>query len=277
LQSPPLREIEQPNGDYFSSSIIWPAHTEVIRNWEFLHRGYRDEELVKTWIRDLSEYTMCSYDALQSLHAITTHALDIELPGVFVETGCCSGGASALMAMSINAHRNSSPEEKSRSGAPLLHLFDSFQGLPHPSETDEEEWMYQSWALTHDDFDGALTPTTALRATQEQVIECVCGVAGYARERVVIHKGWFQDTVPAAVKLSQITEIALLRLDGDLYESTKVCLEYLYPLVVSGGFVFIDDYGLKGCAIAVEEYLNSVSPRPFLHYVDATVRYLQKP
>jgi O-methyltransferase len=45
-------------------------------------------------------------------------------------------------------------------------------------------------------------------------------------------------------------------LDGDLYESTKICLEYLFPKIVKGGYLAIDDYALTGCRLAVTEYLE---------------------
>lgn len=76
---------------------------------------------------------------------------------------------------------------------------------------------------------------------------------GVPEDFLVWHPGWFQDTVPGA----NIDQIALLRLDGDLYESTLVCLQHLYPRVVSGGWVIVDDYGLPGCREAVNQFLGS--------------------
>ncbi len=64
-------------------------------------------------------------------------------------------------------------------------------------------------------------------------------------------KGWLQDTLPMTI----IGDIAVLRLDGDWYESTKCCLENLYDNVVSGGSIIIDDYQLKGCKLAVHEFV----------------------
>ena len=65
-------------------------------------------------------------------------------------------------------------------------------------------------------------------------------------------KGWFSDTVPSFDK-----SICILRLDADWYDSTKVCLENLYPKVVSGGIVILDDYGYwKGCKEATDDYLK---------------------
>src|SRR5476649_1898521 len=77
----------------------------------------------------------------------------------------------------------------------------------------------------------------------------------------VYHKGWFQNTIP--VKAGAIRSISFLRLDGDLYESTKVCLEYLYPKMSKGGYIVIDDFGsLEGCKKAVLEYLAEYDLNP---------------
>jgi O-methyltransferase len=76
--------------------------------------------------------------------------------------------------------------------------------------------------------------------------------------QLVYHKGWFQNTLPTDAPQLFDRGIALLRLDGDLYESTKVCLRYLHPLVAEGGYVIVDDYALTGCRKAVTEYGDSL-------------------
>jgi hypothetical protein len=69
-------------------------------------------------------------------------------------------------------------------------------------------------------------------------------------------------------------KISILRLDTDYYESTKVELEVLYPLLQSGGVLIIDDYGhYKGCKKAVDEYFDN---KTWLHYVDYSCRYVIK-
>ena len=70
-------------------------------------------------------------------------------------------------------------------------------------------------------------------------------------------------------------KISILRLDTDFYESTKIELEILYPKLVSGGFLIIDDYGhFKGCRKAVDEYFRD--DLPYLHYVDYSCRLIIK-
>ena len=67
-------------------------------------------------------------------------------------------------------------------------------------------------------------------------------------------RGWFQDTLPKYK--DKIGEISFLRIDADWYESIKCCLENLYDNVITGGYIFIDDYHLAGCNKAVEEFLK---------------------
>jgi hypothetical protein len=100
---------------------------------------------------------------------------------------------------------------------------------------------------------------------------------GYPSELVEFHVGWFQDRVPTDA--SSIGSVALLHLDGDWYESTKICLDHLYANVSSGGFVVIDDYGTyDGCRRAVDAFLAALPGRgPFLNWVNRDIAYLIKP
>jgi hypothetical protein len=90
------------------------------------------------------------------------------------------------------------------------------------------------------------------------------------------HVGWFQDTLPHDAQA--LGAIALLRLDADWYESTAVCLKYLYPKVAKHGVVIIDDYGhFEGCRRAVDEFLASQRAPILLNHIDYTGRYFVKP
>jgi hypothetical protein len=120
-----------------------------------------------------------------------------------------------------------------------IHLFDSFEGLPAADERDQEIWAHH----------GAKTGEAAcsLEAVKENMRRW-----GIPDSMLVYHRGWFEATVPAW-KSGFPNGIALLRLDADLYSSTKTCLEYFYPLVVRGGWVIVDDWNLSGCRQAVNE------------------------
>lgn len=172
---------------------------------------------------------------------LARRAIIEEVPGDFVECGVFAGSHPAVMARELMW----SNEQR------LVHLFDSFQGIPHAGPKDDE--TITGCIGAHLPMDGRLVSSGVSACTQEQV-------AGHMREWGIdpaylrYHVGWFQNTVPMAAK--SIKQIALLRLDGDLYDSTAVCLEHLYPRVSRGGFIIIDDYALTGCRRAVADYFN---------------------
>lgn len=166
------------------------------------------------------------------------------IEGDFVECGVFAGTQIAAMALANQLYN----KEK------ILHLFDSFEGIPQAGPNDDETITS---CIGKGDGKGALVSTGISSCSVKQVEQ-------HMREWRIdadalrYHKGWFQDTVPKA----NIKTIAILRLDGDLYESTKVCLEYLHPLVSKNGYVIIDDYALTGCRKAVDEYHNKMSIHP---------------
>lgn len=85
--------------------------------------------------------------------------------------------------------------------------------------------------------------------------------------------GWFRDTLPSA----PITRLALLRLDGDLYESTIVALRCLYPKLSAGGYVIIDDYGVSpGCKLAVEDFRRETGINEKMQQVDESAIFWRR-
>jgi hypothetical protein len=119
---------------------------------------------------------------------------------------------------------------------------------------------------------GALDTIDACTAPLEDNRALLEGEIGYPTELLTYHPGWFQATVPAAAP--SLGPIALLRLDGDWYESTAVCLRHLYPLVPPGGVVVIDDYGhWEGARRAVDEFVASLDEPILLSHIDYTGRY----
>jgi O-methyltransferase/8-demethyl-8-(2,3-dimethoxy-alpha-L-rhamnosyl)tetracenomycin-C 4'-O-methyltransferase len=180
------------------------------------------------------------------------------VPGDFVECGVFAGSNAAAMARAI-IEDNLYPDEPLtsiqhlppdwiRSEKRRVHLFDSFAGVPSGGPHDE------GW--TH--------PEGVSACSRAQVEE-------YMRAWKIppkllnYHPGLFAETVASMMQ----TPIAVLRLDGDLYESTKVCLEHLYPLVSVGGWVIIDDWNLPGCRKAVDEYFGGAPPAPVYFHKSA--------
>lgn len=163
-----------------------------------------------------------------------------EVDGVVVECGVAQGAQVGVMGRAFTNPRT-------------FHLFDSFDGIPLGGPNDADQPGIG--AFRHDvnaPLSERLVSSGVSIGTLEQVRSNMAwfGVRG----ELNYHKGWFQDTLPA---LTDFPPIAVLRLDGDLYESTMVCLEHLYPKVVKGGITIIDDYGLPGCMKAVHEYLDA--------------------
>ncbi len=227
-------------------------------------RHYDGEQDAREAMSVIRDNTMLSYERLVTLWQQVRYADRARLDGALVECGTWRGGASGMMAM---AHLASGAATRE------LHLFDSFQGLPQPDAAVDGQLAIDYAA---GEAVGALAPIGQLVGPLEDNRALLRDRVGYPPELTRYHVGWFQDTVPPASV--EIGRIAVLRLDGDWYESTKVCLDHLFPLVVSGGIVVIDDYGKwPGCRQAVDEHLARL-PRPlYLHHIDPAGRYLVVP
>jgi O-methyltransferase len=252
--------------DVFPSVIIHSSSQNTIRNFAKLYRGYDDELQSKLWIQAVSPWTMVTYDGLVSLAEQVRYCEDAGIEGDFVETGTHRGGALGLMALANLKYG------KSRR---TLHGFDSFEGIPWPdSKKDDLFWIQDALKLDLDECNGQKQAANRVVGTRDEFDLLFNTVVRYSKEHLKVHQGWFQDTVPVAAK--DIDKIAILRLDGDLYDSTKVCLDHLFPKVVDGGFVVIDDWCLKGARTAVEDYLSDHNLRPFINLADGAVRYFIK-
>ncbi|NJL70643.1 MAG: macrocin O-methyltransferase [Candidatus Competibacteraceae bacterium] len=199
-------------------------------------------------LTEFSRRALSTFPTVQNSFECAWNAIKDGVPGDIVECGVFAGTQSAAMAwacMRQQQHRK-------------VHLFDSFAGIPKAGPKDDET-------------------ITALIGTGNGELETT-GVSACSVESVKsnmvqwqidpsllhYHKGWFQDTVP----LFKVDAIAVLRLDGDLYESTKVCLEHLMPKVSKGGCIIIDDYALTGCRRAVDEYLAAHNLSPEIQVIE---------
>lgn len=198
--------------------------------------------------RQVRPYTMCSRARLRGLHDAVQYALDHGIPGDIVECGAARGGSAALMGLMLTnePHRT-------------LWLFDTFEGLPPPTTDDPDYELAQAFVGT-------------FRADLAEVVELLKRLNLAERTRLI--KGLFQDTVP----VSPVRAIAVLHLDGDWYQSVKVCLDHLYDRVSPGGVVQIDDYGhWAGARKAVDEFFARRGLRLGMKYLDYTGRQLIKP
>jgi hypothetical protein len=213
---------------------------------------------------------MLNRQRLALLFELVGYCIKNQIPGSFVECGVWKGGAVGMMAFSAKYY-----------GEPRdLHLFDSFTDIVEPDwKVDGDRAIREAGGKNH--AQGRLVPLTGIynqrggHGTVEACRTLLEETLGYPAEKVHIHKGWFQDTIPNSGK--SLGSIALLRIDADWYASTKVCLDHLYDLVSTGGALVIDDYGgYDGCRKAADEFLCAKGLRPFLNHVDEECVYWLK-
>jgi hypothetical protein len=212
--------------------------------------------------------TMVTMPRLCDVYDMVVELNRSAVPGDIVECGVWNGGCMALMMIANRRHRG--PQR-------LFHLFDSFQGLPQPSKKDVDvmgNYLRDHEADTLDGGSGELSAIGACVGLGQREVEAyLVDQLELPGRDMVFHVGWFQETVPVA----KIDRIALLRLDGDWYESTKICIEGFYSKVVSGGYVVIDDYGtFAGCRQAIHEFLDSNGLKPTLRMSDNGCAYFRK-
>jgi O-methyltransferase len=198
-------------------------------------------------------YTMVKTKNLVSLYTLARRVNEENLEGDIVECGVWNGGSAALMALAAKQ------TEKDRHRT--IWLFDSFSGLPPPGPKDgvaENQHYFEGFNC------GSLT----------KVAE-VFRKLGLAMDDVCVQSGWFDCVVPNAA----VDRISLLHIDADWYESVKVVLTYLYPKVVPGGFIVLDDYGYwPGCKRALDDFMaESKIVGITLVQVAPTGVYFQKP
>ncbi len=238
--------------------------------------GYDFEDSAMALIPLIRAFTMIPLPRLITLHQQVRYCDSHGIPGAFVECGVWKGGSVGLMALTNLRHATSRRD---------LHLFDAFTEICEPDARIDGLRAVQevrAWTKNRGGTDGNLKALTGIYdafggpGTLEGNRELLETTLGYDKDRIHYHPGWFQDTLPQAAP--KIGPIAILRLDGDWYASTKVCLQHLYDQVVSSGIVIIDDYGTyDGCRKAVDEFIEARNLKILLNHVDPDCRYWIKP
>jgi O-methyltransferase len=194
--------------------------------------------------------TMIGRRRLDNLQSCVSDVLRKNVPGDLLEAGVWRGGAAIFMRALLYAHG-----ETGR----VVWLADSFQGVPkpdpsrYPADRGDPCWRMGALAVDAD----------TVRANFERY--------GLLDDQVRFLEGWFRDTLPEA----PLERLALMRLDGDLYESTMDALLALYPKVSVGGYVIIDDYGneVLGCRQAVDDFRRDHGVTAPIQRVDWTGVY----
>lgn len=196
--------------------------------------------------------TMVGLNRLNNIEYCIHSIINNNIPGDFIETGVWRGGATILMRALLKEMKITDRR---------VWLADSFKGLPKPNPQ-----LYTA------DKNNKLHTFKILTAS---VTEVKNNFKKYdlLDEQVVFLEGWFKDTLPNA----PINKLALLRLDGDLYESTILALENLYPKLSIGGYTIVDDYNaFQYCKQAVTDYRNKHSITNTIIEIDKEAVYWQK-
>lgn len=195
--------------------------------------------------------TMVGRARLDSLHRCVEDVIRTDVPGDLIETGVWRGGAAILMAAVLKARDVTDRR---------VWACDSFEGLPPPDSRYSADVEGEKWhSLEH------------LSVSLEQV-KSNFDRYGLLDDNVEFVKGWFKDTLP------QLHERrwALIRLDGDMYQSTRDALTHLYPNLSPGGYLVADDYEVAACRKALHEYRDEHEIREPIRRIDHTGVYWQR-
>lgn len=189
---------------------------------------------------------------MHNLRTLCEDVLARDVPGDFIETGVWRGGACILMRSILAAYGDTNRR---------VFVCDSFEGLPpadpvnYPRDAGDQHVTYSELAIS-----------------VEQV-KSNFAKYGLLDEQVQFLKGWFKDTLPNA----PVSQLALLRVDGDMYQSTIEALEALYPKLSVGGYCIVDDIGaVPACKQAVIDFRARYAINDQVIPVDWTAAYWRK-
>lgn len=196
--------------------------------------------------------TMIGFKRLSNLQQCISDVIKRQVIGDFVEAGVWRGGASIFMRALLDEFKQ---DEKK------VWLIDSFAGLPPPNE----DLYPEDKGLNLHEHEELAVGLPEVKKNFEKY--------GLLDEKVEFIKGWFKDSLPAA----PISKISILRLDGDLYESTIDALYHLYPKLSVGGYCIIDDWGaIPACKKAVEDFRRVYGINDDIREIDWTGVYWKK-
>jgi O-methyltransferase len=220
---------------------------ELVRRTSFDARNRRDG-------RDspADAETLIGLRRLDNLQRCVEDVLKQGIEGDLIETGVWRGGASILMAGVLRIYGESNR---------LVWVADSFRGVPppdpklYPADSGDTLFTFRTLAVSMEE----------VKANFEKY--------DLLNDQIRFLVGWFRDTLPSA----PMAKLALMRLDGDLYESTILALRCLYPKLSVGGYVIVDDYGvMPGCKLAVEDFRREAGVKEALQQVDGHEIYWRR-
>jgi O-methyltransferase len=255
----------------FTSYLKKVFYKKYLSKYDFGNESLEAMKIVKG-------YTMSTPIDMATLYELVLHLDKYNIVGDFVECGVWKGGSAGIMAKAHLCKKDSYRQ---------VHLFDMFDDILAPNPKVDGKQAMQEFndhikktGKNISDYVDSSKPVKGFydghggAGSVEIVRELLVNKIGFPENKIKIYKGLFQDTIPYATDIKQI---ALLRLDGDWYDSIKICLEHFYDRVVIGGVIIIDDYSsYDGCKKALDEFMESKNLTFFKCYSRPQTRFFFK-
>jgi hypothetical protein len=204
-------------------------------NNQFIDNAY------KQLLNQSNYFSYVSEPRIRATYVLAQAALMLPYQGDFVETGLARGGSAAAMLQVLHSFDSCGTK---------FWGYDSFEGIPDPSP-GEGDW-------------GSKKRKGTYASSQQEFEQNIRNWNLWNDSMIHVTKGWFRDTLPK----SEVGNITFLRLDGDLYASTRDAIMALYDRVVPGGYIYVDDYGsFYGCRLAIDEFRTKYRIFEPMHYV----------
>ncbi|MEM9944343.1 MAG: TylF/MycF/NovP-related O-methyltransferase [Planctomycetota bacterium] len=205
---------------------------------------------------EVQPFTMTSIERVNALVDSVDYIVDHQIPGDIVECGVWRGGSMMVVAKCLAASQQFR----------TIHLYDTFEGMSEPTKEDKD--YSGGTAVQQLDADPTKSGNIWAYSPIEEVKNNLTSV-NYPNEQLHFIKGKVEETIPGTIP----DQISLLRLDTDWYESTYHELVHLFPRLVPGGVLIIDDYGhWQGAKKAVDQYFEEQKLKLFLSRIDYTGR-----
>jgi O-methyltransferase len=190
-----------------------------------------------------NKLTMLPKKTLENFESCIRECIDKGIEGDIIECGVWRGG-SVIFANEVLKSLNRTDIK--------IYVADSFEGLPkpnpekYPHDKDDKHYTMEELKISLDEVKNNFKKF------------------GEITDNVVFLKGWFKDTLPTP----EIKKLSVLRMDGDMYESTMDILVNLYHKLSVGGFCIIDDFGHMTCRKAVEDFREQKNIKDKITIID---------
>lgn len=227
-------------------SLLTPFSLELVRLVQSTPEDYLESgDSARNRAEDAE--TMLGIRQLDNMQACICDVISKRIPGDLLEAGVWRGGMTIFMRAVLKAHGDN---------VRRVWVADSFAGLPTPHATHDFSW----WRTG----DMAVSLSEVRRNFARY---------GLLDDQVQFIEGYFRNSLPSV----SVSQLAVLRVDADLYESTLDVLQYLYSRLAPGGYAIFDDYNnLPGCRRAIDEFRSTYGVSEPIQPIDSRAVFWQK-